>query len=141
MRRSHIVPQCLQNIYSLSITEREKMIQTKTTSMVLLIAIASVGTTGMIAGFNMLSLAFAQSSTSSTANDFGQSASLLAKGELPALPGVQMGQHASSVTANPTTGQTEPRVGLGNVGQQVLGCHQKVKPGQLADILTGQASC
>jgi hypothetical protein len=106
--------------------------QTKTIAVVLLVAIASVGAAGFKAGFNM---AFAQSQTSSTANDFGQSASLLAKGELPALPGVQMGQHASSATANPTTGQQEPRLGIGNVGSAV--CNEKLTPGQLAGVLNG----
>jgi hypothetical protein len=72
---------------------------------------------------NLLLPAFAQSATSSNANHFGQGASQMGQSGT-------MGTHASQ--------QTEPRAGIGNVGNVLCpNSSVKLKPGQTADVLTG----
>jgi hypothetical protein len=95
------------------------------TKLTIIASFAGVAITGMMLAANVLfpGVAFAASSTSTTANHFGQGASQLGKSG-------QMGDHASSF---PT-----PRLGIGNVGQAL--CNEKLKPGQLADVLNG-GSC
>ena len=53
-------------------------------------------------------------------NAFGKGAAELGKSG-------QMGDHAS--------GQDEPRLGIGNVGNAI--CEEKLKPGELAGVLNG----
>ena len=101
---------------------------TKVTIMACLSATILVA--GIMAGFNMLSAktALARSDTSTTANHFGKGASELGKSG-------EMGKHSASTQGGGD--RTEPRLGIGNVGQAL--CNEKLKPGQLADRLnTGQ---
>jgi hypothetical protein len=98
-----------------------------------LITLVALGIGALFLGTS-LAPAFAQSQTSSTANDYGQSASLLAKGESPVLPNVQMGQHAKAggdAGNPPYNSDGQPgRIGIGNEGQAL--CGEKLTPGQLA---------
>ncbi|MGN6350621.1 MAG: hypothetical protein ACTHL3_04080 [Candidatus Nitrosocosmicus sp.] len=79
---------------------------------------------------SMMSSVFAASDTSSTANHFGQAASGCASTKTCPTDGGggSMGDHAKQFAG-------EPHVGIGNVGQKDFGCTEKVKPGQLADML------
>ena len=92
---------------------------------------------GMVAGFNILSAktVLAASSTSTTANDFGEGASQLGQSG-------QMGTHSSSTQGGGE--RTEPRAGIGNVGSNL--CGERLTPGELADVLntlssTGKLVC
>ena len=99
--------------------------------------IAAMLVSGMIVGLNVLSskTALARSDTSDTANHFGKAASDLAKGESSLLPGEQMGKHSASTQGGGDI-PVGKRAGVGNIGQEVLGCDQKLKPGQVADALS-----
>jgi hypothetical protein len=92
---------------------------------------------GMVAGFNILpaKTVLAASSTSTTANDFGEGASQLGQSG-------QTGTHSSSTQGGGE--QTQPRSGIGNVGSNL--CGERLTPGQLAGVLntlssTGQLVC
>jgi hypothetical protein len=95
---------------------------------------------GMIVGLSILSskTALARSETSETANHFGKGASTFGKEGT-------MGEHSKAGGAAgdpPFDDDGKPgRSGIGNVGQDIVGCDKKVKPGQLADILTNQGGC
>ena len=106
------------------------------------ILLASLYAVMLIAGtmiaFNMLSprAALAAGDTSSTANHFGQGASQLGQSG-------DMGTHSSSTQGGGE--QTQPRLGIGNVGSAL--CGERLTPGELADVLntfdpsTGQVEC
>ena len=105
-------------------------------SIVAVIALAlafSVSTSVMNNAF-----ASTESDESSTANHFGKAASECASSKTCPTDDEDgkgsMGEHSSSFSG-------EKRSGIGNVGEDIIGCNEKVKPGQLADILAGTGGC
>ena len=107
------------------------MMMDRTKVMAIVIVAVGIGFGGMML-LPTAKIAQAQSTTSDTANHFGQGASQLGQSG-------DMGTHAGSTQGGGE--QTQPRSGIGNVGQDILGCDQKIKPGQLADLLNGQGTC
>jgi len=95
-------------------------------------AIVTVVVTALVFSMSvsMMNSIFAASDTSSTANHFGKAASGCASTKTCPTEGGggSMGEHASSFAG-------EKRSGIGNVGQDAFNCPEKVKPGQLADML------
>jgi hypothetical protein len=98
--------------------------------------IAAIGG-AMIASLGTSNLAFAQASNS----QFGQEASQLAKCQTNCLgePNTNkggMGQHTSSSVSG-GSGPEGQRVGIGNVGEDILGSSEKLTPSEVIRQLCG----
>ena len=97
--------------------------------------VAAIGA-AMIASLGTLNLAFAQAN-----NLFGKEASQLARCQTDCLgePNTNkggMGQHSSSSVSG-GSGPTGSRVGIGNVGEDILGSTEKLTPSEVIGRLCG----
>ena len=121
--------------------KRKQNLFVLTATMALVVTMGSIG----LVSISLPQQVYAQSSTSDTANHFGQSASQLAQGTLGcdtqppgSLCGEQMGQHSASTQGGGDV-PVGKRLGIGNVGSAL--CNgERLTPGQLADVLNFLAS-
>jgi hypothetical protein len=105
-------------------------IQTTMKKTILMGLILAVLGTSMVASIGTSNLASAQEN-----NLFGQEGSQLAQCEEDVCVGEEqtnkgaMGQHSSDETSGGE--QSHPRVGIGNVGEEILGSEEKLTPSEV----------